>query len=487
MPGKGLQHIPFRIPDKWDAKWYEQHLREVLALADTRNAIEGSGIIITGQSGEQATISTSEDLQNLLLQTFVLATPSGFLEFERVLAGEPGVIEIDDGGAGGNITVSIEDHGINLGKLIELSGAGILGNPVDAVGEIQNINPEQALSVLHFDGSGIVFDLIDHTYVSDFDEAAADAVGAILTDTASIDLVYNDGSNTISANIIDEYVQDLMATTLVDSASIDFTYSDVGGTITAAVLPAGVDHNALANLTTGDPHTQYPLAASAETIGGAWDFSVGLDVPADSQEIRIGAGNDLRLYHDGTDSIIRTDTGSLRMGNGLITMSRDFVTFPAAILTSDASLVAGKNTAGSAFNIASFAGGNCGIRFYNAMGGTGALSAVTTAGISYLMFMGAAGYDGSAFTGSAGLIGIRPGSDWTGSNYETFITFETTANGSTARTVRCRVPSDGGFAVQDGITTPATLAGFAIIYVDTADGDLKVKFGDGTVKTIVTD
>jgi hypothetical protein len=27
----------------------------------------------------------------------------------------------------------------------------------------------------------------------------------------------------------------------------------------------------------------------------------------------------------------------------------------------------------------------------------------------------------------------------------------------------------------------------AIIYVDTADGDLKVRFGDGTIKTIVTD
>jgi hypothetical protein len=41
--------------------------------------------------------------------------------------------------------------------------------------------------------------------------------------------------------------------------------------------------------------------------------------------------------------------------------------------------------------------------------------------------------------------------------------------------------------VKDGITAPATSAGYAQIYVDTADGDLKVKFGDGTVKTIVTD
>lgn len=42
-------------------------------------------------------------------------------------------------------------------------------------------------------------------------------------------------------------------------------------------------------------------------------------------------------------------------------------------------------------------------------------------------------------------------------------------------------------ALIDGITAPATVAGRAQIYVDSADGDLKIKFGDGTVKTIVVD
>lgn len=43
------------------------------------------------------------------------------------------------------------------------------------------------------------------------------------------------------------------------------------------------------------------------------------------------------------------------------------------------------------------------------------------------------------------------------------------------------------FVVTDGITAPSTISGFASIYIDSADGDLKIKFGDGTVKTIVTD
>lgn len=41
--------------------------------------------------------------------------------------------------------------------------------------------------------------------------------------------------------------------------------------------------------------------------------------------------------------------------------------------------------------------------------------------------------------------------------------------------------------LTDGITAPTVLSGNAQIYVDAADGDLKIIFGDGTVKTIVTD
>jgi hypothetical protein len=41
--------------------------------------------------------------------------------------------------------------------------------------------------------------------------------------------------------------------------------------------------------------------------------------------------------------------------------------------------------------------------------------------------------------------------------------------------------------INDGMTAPAAATGRARIYVDTADGDLKVVFADGTVKTIVTD
>lgn len=41
--------------------------------------------------------------------------------------------------------------------------------------------------------------------------------------------------------------------------------------------------------------------------------------------------------------------------------------------------------------------------------------------------------------------------------------------------------------LTDGISAPGATVGVARIYIDSADGDLKVKFGDGTTKTLATD
>lgn len=48
-------------------------------------------------------------------------------------------------------------------------------------------------------------------------------------------------------------------------------------------------------------------------------------------------------------------------------------------------------------------------------------------------------------------------------------------------------PEHDMVGLTDGVAEPDTKAGIAQIYVDSADGDLKIKFGDGTVKTIVVD
>lgn len=54
-------------------------------------------------------------------------------------------------------------------------------------------------------------------------------------------------------------------------------------------------------------------------------------------------------------------------------------------------------------------------------------------------------------------------------------------------TLRVRRTYTQVVALIDGITAPSAITGHALLYVDTADGDLKVIFGDGTVKTISVD
>jgi hypothetical protein len=96
------------------------------------------------------------------------------------------------------------------------------------------------------------------------------------------------------------------------------------------------------------------------------------------------------------------------------------------------------------------------------------------------------GSDGTGFIETAEIHGEVDGTPGT-NDMPGRIVFGTTPNGTATAVERVLIGNDGGLAIQDGITAPATRAGWATLYVDTADGDLKVKFGDGTVKTIVVD
>lgn len=66
----------------------------------------------------------------------------------------------------------------------------------------------------------------------------------------------------------------------------------------------------------GSNFTIQARADAGGFIGNALQFvraSLYVQMPNDNQELQIGASQDLRVYHDGTNSLIRNDTGGLRL------------------------------------------------------------------------------------------------------------------------------------------------------------------------------
>lgn len=93
---------------------------------------------------------------------------------------------------------------------------------------------------------------------------------------------------TPAAGYTDEQAQDAVGSILTDTASIDFTYNDGANTISAAVLPAGVDHGGLGGLL-DDDHTQYVLRSILTTKGD-------LFVRDASVVNRLGVGTDGHIF-----------------------------------------------------------------------------------------------------------------------------------------------------------------------------------------------
>ena len=146
----------------------------------------------------------------------------------------------------------------------------------------------------------------------------------------------------------DEQAQDAVGTILVDSSSIDFTYNDATPSVTGVVLPAGVDHNTLANLTTGDPHTQYSTQSEFDDhstrheAGGADKIKLDdLEPPDDNTDLNASTSkhgllkklpNDATKYLDGAGNFTDPGLAGGSTGNVIATPSGSIVTIPGLAL-----------------------------------------------------------------------------------------------------------------------------------------------------------
>lgn len=170
----------------------------------------------------------------------------------------------------GSITYAIGDWAVHSGSVFQKS-----------------LNSNAVASVNGFTGI-VVLDSDDvaegssNLYFSN--ERAQDAVGAALTDTASIDLTYNDGANTIEA----------------------------------AVLPAGVDHDALANFVANEhvDHSTINVNTAANSgLSGGGDLTASRSFVVDPNNAPATtvASGDLVLIADisDTNNLKKVTAGSI--------------------------------------------------------------------------------------------------------------------------------------------------------------------------------
>jgi phage-related tail fiber protein len=177
----------------------------------------------------------------------------------RFIAVSTGLFGSAVDGVSGNPTIGIGNTGVVAGSYGNNANSPQLA--VNAQGQITSVvNSPISISSLS---------------VTDFAEAVDDRVAALVVAGTGITATYNDPANTLTiastiTQYTDEQAQDAVGTILTDSASVDFTYNDVANTITAAVLPAGVNHDALQNFVANEHinHSTVSISAGTGLTGG---------------------------------------------------------------------------------------------------------------------------------------------------------------------------------------------------------------------------
>lgn len=185
------------------------------------------------------------------------------------------------------------------------------------------------VSVDH-DGQGLQFSGAQLSIELDGSTLAKSSSGIKLSDTAVTPASLGSATETVSFTVdqqgrltaaseqniaipasqvtdFNEAAQDAVGTILVDSASIDFTYNDGTPSITAAVLPAGVDHDALQNFVANEhiDHSAVNINTAANSgLSGGGDITASRSLVIDPNNATLvtAALGDQILIADASDT-----------------------------------------------------------------------------------------------------------------------------------------------------------------------------------------
>lgn len=141
-----------------------------------------------------------------------------------------------------------------------------------------------------------------------------DAVSSVNGQTGAVSLTTTNINEGTNLYFTDERAQDAVGTILTDTASVDFTYNDGTPSISAVVLPAGVDHDALSNFVANEhiDHSTVSIATGANsglTGGGDITATRNLSVDINGTTAETSADNaDALLIHDDSAGALRKMT-----------------------------------------------------------------------------------------------------------------------------------------------------------------------------------